>query len=229
MNAKRQERPGRETERKCIATGRTGAPAEMFRFVCGPDDQLVPDLAGNLDGRGAWVCTDGAAINKAVSRNLFARAFQKPVKVSPTLVADMAAILRQQALQTLGLSRRAGVLTLGHESVITSLRSASERKNLVALILSSDASTETRAEMRAKHANYVPDIPFVTCFGRNELGLALGRANVVHAALAHNGVSRRFLEYVARLQAVTNSNAVENALPEGASDTNAEESSEGSE
>jgi len=52
-------------DRKCIATGEVRPKAELIRFVVGPDDQLVPDLAGKLPGRGIWVTATRAALETA--------------------------------------------------------------------------------------------------------------------------------------------------------------------
>ena len=42
-------------ERRCIVTRATGPKEGLIRFVLGPDDEVVPDLAGKLPGRGIWV------------------------------------------------------------------------------------------------------------------------------------------------------------------------------
>ncbi|MBL6618576.1 MAG: DUF448 domain-containing protein, partial [Reyranella sp.] len=60
--------------RTCIATGETGTPERMIRFVVGPDGDVVPDLARRLPGRGLWVKAERAAVERAVAKNLFARA-----------------------------------------------------------------------------------------------------------------------------------------------------------
>ena len=37
-----------ESERRCIVTRATGPKAGLIRFVAGPDDAIVPDLAERL-------------------------------------------------------------------------------------------------------------------------------------------------------------------------------------
>ena len=49
-------------ERRCIASGESGPTGSLIRFVLGPDDSVVPDLAGKLPGRGAWLSADRAAV-----------------------------------------------------------------------------------------------------------------------------------------------------------------------
>ncbi|MEM6662503.1 MAG: DUF448 domain-containing protein, partial [Pseudomonadota bacterium] len=50
---RRKDRDG--PERRCIATGETGATDRLIRFVLAPEGGLVPDLAARLPGRGAWL------------------------------------------------------------------------------------------------------------------------------------------------------------------------------
>ena len=60
--------------RTCIATGEEGAPERMIRFVVGPEGDVVPDLARRLPGRGMWVRAERSAVERAVAKNLFAKA-----------------------------------------------------------------------------------------------------------------------------------------------------------
>ena len=45
----------------------------MVRFVAGPGGEVVPDLKRKLPGRGVWVTARRDLVDKAVTRNLFAR------------------------------------------------------------------------------------------------------------------------------------------------------------
>src|SRR3984885_6722487 len=60
--------------RRCIASGERLDPEGMIRFVVGPEDRLVPDVAGKLPGRGIWVSADRDRLRQAVAKHLFARA-----------------------------------------------------------------------------------------------------------------------------------------------------------
>src|SRR6185312_14196258 len=71
--------------RRCIASGERMAPERMIRFVVGPEDRLVPDVAGKLPGRGIWIEADRAKLALAVEKRLFTRAARRPVKVEPDL------------------------------------------------------------------------------------------------------------------------------------------------
>ena len=71
--------------RTCIATGEVGAPERMIRFVVGPQGDVVPDLARRLPGRGMWVRAERAAVERAVAKNLFARAARASVRPAADL------------------------------------------------------------------------------------------------------------------------------------------------
>src|SRR4051812_13786313 len=52
----REEDPARDGPlRRCVATRAVKPKSELLRFVVGPGDVLVPDVAGRLPGRGLWI------------------------------------------------------------------------------------------------------------------------------------------------------------------------------
>ncbi|MEO0566245.1 MAG: DUF448 domain-containing protein, partial [Pseudomonadota bacterium] len=59
-------------ERKCIATGEVRAKTGLIRFVVGPENQIAPDLAEKLPGRGIWVSANRHALEKAGNKGHFA-------------------------------------------------------------------------------------------------------------------------------------------------------------
>ena len=80
MAAERFEDGGRgRRERRCLVTGEVRPCAELIRFVVSPEGRVLPDLAGDLPGRGLWVAADRAALERAGAKGLFARAARRPV------------------------------------------------------------------------------------------------------------------------------------------------------
>ena len=45
-------------------------PADLLRFVAGPEGRLVPDLARKLPGRGVWVTADKASVAAAAEQGV---------------------------------------------------------------------------------------------------------------------------------------------------------------
>src|SRR4051812_38653836 len=72
--------------RRCIVTREALEKDQLIRFVLGPEDEIFPDLAGKLPGRGAWVKADRVVLEQAVKKHAFAKSFQAAVKVAPDLV-----------------------------------------------------------------------------------------------------------------------------------------------
>ena len=57
--------------RQCIVTRESLSQDEMIRFVRSPDGTAVPDVAGKLPGRGAWVKAERASVDEAEKRESF--------------------------------------------------------------------------------------------------------------------------------------------------------------
>src|SRR5215510_7643349 len=99
--------------RTCIATGERDAPERMIRFVVGPEGEVVPDLARRLPGRGMWVRASRAAVERAVSKNLFAKSARRAVRPAADLPIRLERLLLERVLADLGRARRAGRAVAG--------------------------------------------------------------------------------------------------------------------
>jgi predicted RNA-binding protein YlxR (DUF448 family) len=178
--------------RRCVAE-RASRPAErMIRFVLGPGDALVPDLAGRLPGRGMWVSADRGALAQALARDQFARAARARVTADPGLVERVEAMLLRRCLDLVGLARRAGGLVAGFDQVADW-----SRHGRCALILSArDGSADGRRRIEA----LARGVPVLDAFARDELGAAVGRDEIVHVALAEGGLAEQLLKELGRLR-----------------------------
>ena len=180
-----------EPLRKCIVTGDVGPVSGMLRFVVDPDGRLAADLGGKLPGRGIWLTSSRAALEQARAKRLFARAARRPVVVDPDLADVLEDLLARRCLDLLGLARRAGGLVTGFEKVKAMLRGG----RAAILIEASDAARHGRDKLaRLAHGSTVVEI-----FAIEELSLALGHGNVVHAALASGRLADRLLVECRRL------------------------------
>lgn len=177
--------------RRCIVTGEVCERSRLVRFVVAPDGAVVPDVAGDLPGRGIWVSASREVIEKACAKRLFARAARREVAVAADLAERTETLLARRCLDLLGLARRAGVAVTGFEKVRALLRA----ERAAALIAASDGAADGRAKLR----RLTGDLPLVESFTGTELSLALGRENVVHAALASGRLAERFVMEAGRL------------------------------
>ena len=179
-------------ERRCIATGETKPRARLIRFVIGPDDALVPDLAGRLPGRGIWVSPDRAALEKAARKGLFARAARRRVKVPEDLPDQIESVLATQLIHLISLARKAGQAVAGYEKVRGWLSSG----RAALLLQAGDGSPRGKSKLRPPGGGET----LIEVLNASELGLAFGRENVIHGALAAGGLAQRVVDEAARLQ-----------------------------
>jgi predicted RNA-binding protein YlxR (DUF448 family)/ribosomal protein L30E len=183
-------------ERRCIATGDILPEARLLRFVRGPQGEIVPDVESKLPGRGLWVRAERSAIARAASKNLFAKAAKVPVFVDAALAERAESRLVERMLAHLGLARRAGELFLGFDQVEKALRSPHPPAVIVEAF---EAAPDGRRKLQAA-ARAQGRVPFVIgAFTNAELSLALGRENVVHAALKPGRIAERLIFEAARL------------------------------
>jgi hypothetical protein len=176
---------GHVAERRCIVSGETAPHTGLVRFVVGPDDVIVPDLKGKLPGRGIWVSARHDMVEAACAKNAFSRAARQRVSVPEGLPDLIEGQISQGCLSLLGLARRAGEVVAGFEKVKAWL----QRGEAAVLLTAADAAEDGRRKLRGIAAG----LPEVDLFTAEQLSLALGRGNVVHAALRDGGLARRFL------------------------------------
>lgn len=177
--------------RRCIVTREVLPKESLLRFVIGPAGEVVPDVAGKLPGRGLWVKAERAVLANAIAKNLFAKAARQSVAAPADLVDRTAALLAQRCLELIGLARRAGQALCGFEKVRDALRT--ERVSVV--LAAADGAIDGRAKLKA----LAGDRATVALFTVAELSAALGRENVVHAALAPGRLAERLIVESARL------------------------------
>jgi uncharacterized protein len=180
-----------ETERTCIVTRQTAPVDALIRFVVAPDGTVVPDFRRRLPGRGLWVTARADTVELAERRKLFARAHGGPVRIEPGLAGRVEHGLASAALSALSLARKAGSVITGFAKVETALA----RGEAVAVIHASDASADGVAKLSAaaRRGGGAGKLAVIRSFSGAELDLALGRANVVHAALLAGPASQNLL------------------------------------
>lgn len=202
-----RKKPGDDPQRRCIATGAVQPKTGLVRFVVGPDRAIVPDIAGKLPGRGIWVAADRVALEHAVAKKLFARSARQSVIVPPDLVAVTEDLMARRVTGLLALARKGGTAIAGYEKV----REASVAGSVAVLLQARDGSVTQMARIRPPKGEKA----HITCLYAAELGLAFGRENVIHAALAAGGLCERIVEEATRLAGMRDGCAPEGADPSG--------------
>jgi len=210
-------------ERRDIVSGEVLPESRLFRFVADPDGHVVPDAAAKLPGRGLWVEASKAAIDKAVEKKLFSRAAKRPasggeqsikVTATPDLAARAEKALLARMVGDLGIARRSGSLLLGFDNVLRGLQSAKPPRLLIEAL---DGSADGKRKLYAAAHRLELNCTVIESLTSAELGLALGRENVIHAAVQPGGLAERLTFDAERLAGFRPKNPARNESPARAS------------
>jgi hypothetical protein len=185
-----------ERERRDIVSGEILPEHRLLRFVADPDGVVVPDVAAKLPGRGLWVEASKAAIAKAVEKKLFARAAKAQVTATADLGDRAEKALVTRMLGDLGIARRSGSAVLGFDNVLRMLESPKPPK---LLIEAHDGARDGKRKLYAAAHRMELNCVVIESLTSAELGLALGRENVIHAAVQPGGLAERLIFDAERL------------------------------
>ena len=186
--------------RTCIVGRERKEKPFLLRFVLSPQGELVPDIKGDLPGRGVWVTARKEIVADAVKRRAFQRTFRKPVAVSDCLSLEVERLFKRSALERLSICNKAGLLVVGFSKVEEALR----RREIVALLHADTAAIDGKAKLDRKFEALFAGKDYITpknCFTSAEISLAAGSIGVIHAGLREGGATRAFLEALDRLSA----------------------------
>lgn len=196
---RRSPSAGDSPERTCVVTRKVAAPDSLIRFVAGPGDTVVPDLACRLPGRGVWVTANRRIVEKAIASRAFARGLKAAATAAPDLPDEVDRLLEKRVVDALSLANKAGLVTVG----FTRVEAAILAGEVAVLLHASDAAEDGVGKLDRLYKAICRDLermPRVFRVLDNlQMSLALGRANVVHAALGSGGATEKLMRGVERL------------------------------
>jgi uncharacterized protein len=200
--------------RMCVVSRESFAADRLIRFVADPDGVVVPDLRRRLPGRGVHVEARRAAVELAVRRRLFGKGLKREVRVPDDLADAVDAALQRAALGFVGLARKAGQVVAGASRVDAAVRSGAA----LAVIHAADAAPDglrkiDAARFAAAAAEECDEIPAFRPAGADELGLAFGGDNVIHAAVLAGEAGAALLKRLQALAAYRGEESVGRAGP----------------
>jgi predicted RNA-binding protein YlxR (DUF448 family) len=183
------------TMRMCAVSREVRPIGELIRFVVSPEGEVVPDLKRKLPGRGLWVSASRRTVAEAVRRNQFSKGFKRDVRAAPTLPADTEALLVRSATEALAMAAKAGQVVSGFSKVEGALQQGQAEALIHASDGAADGIRKLDAIVRQRGGNHgeSQEMPIVSVLTSAELDLALGRSNVIHAALLAGPASKTFL------------------------------------
>jgi len=200
--------------RTCIVERARKEMPFLIRFVLSPQDSVVPDIKGNLPGRGVLVTAKKAAVAEALKRRAFQRAFRKPVSASEDLSYQVEELFKRSALERLSICNKAGLVVVGFAKVEDALN----RGEIAGLLHASGAAEGGKAKLDRKFAALYSEkdhIPPENCFTSAEISLATGSTNVIHAGLKDGGATFAFFEALDRFSGYCTGEGVDIPLRQG--------------
>ena len=163
----------------------------MYRFIVGTDNQILPDLAAKLPGRGFWVSANQSSLKLAIEEKLFEKSAKKSLKIKEDLICEIENLQSKRLLDLIRLARKAGQALCGYEKVKELL----SKDKVSILIQAYDGSGRGKAKLST------PDkAKFIGCLSALELGEAFGRQNAIHCAVTSGGLAKRIVQEAHRLK-----------------------------
>lgn len=186
--------------RQCAVSRALKPPEELIRFVAGPDGAIAPDLARKLPGRGVWVDATGESVAAAARQKAFSRSLKRQVSVPADLPALVERLMLRRLADALSIANKAGLVVAGFTKVEEMIAAG----KAVALLHAADAASDGVEKLDRKfNALEEPDEGRTAAIREltgSEMSLAMGRPNVIHAAAAEGGATRRLIEEARRLK-----------------------------
>jgi predicted RNA-binding protein YlxR (DUF448 family) len=178
------------TMRMCAVSRDVRPIDELIRFVVTPSGEVVADLKRKLPGRGLWVSASRKMVAEAVRRHQFSKGFKRDVRAAATLAADTEVLLERFVGDALAMAAKAGQVLSGFTKVADALDRHGQGA-VRALIHATDGAADGLRNGRDDGQS--AGIPIVNVLTSEQLDLALGRSNVIHAALLAGPASDTFL------------------------------------
>lgn len=185
--------------RLCALTRTEQKIEDLIRFGAGLDGVVVPDLALRLPGRGVWVTLSRACVEQAVRRNVFAKSLKRSVTPPAGLPERIDALMLKRVLEALSIANKAGLVIPGFAKVDEAL----ETGRVAGLFHGKDGAADgvVRLDRKFQAISAANDYvgPIVSELTIEQISLAIGRSNVVHAAIISGGAAARLLDEARRL------------------------------
>jgi len=140
------------------------------------------------------------SVEQAVAKGVFARAFKTSVTGGEALPDMIARLLRQNAVSRLSLAKKSGVLVSGAAKVERQIG----KHQTVVLIHAIDGAADGKRKidgcLKSVYGEEANEVPIINFFTTEELSLALGLENVIHAAIACRRNGATLVSAVTRLE-----------------------------
>lgn len=165
----------------CSLTGNIFYLKQMLLFK-EMNNFLICDVNARLNEKGIWCNPSRYDIEKAIRSQVFDKIFKKKLKIQNSFTENIEKSLKLKVLNLVGLSKKAGLLEIGYDKVIKSLKNNSID---VVLIANEDSKLE------GAFLKIIDDrkILLNKTFSRSEISKAVGYKNVLCVAIMISSLS----------------------------------------
>lgn len=177
----------RRRPRTCVGCREESPKRALIRVVRSPEGRVVLDERGKIPGRGAYLCACLECLAKARKSKALSRALKAEVEdgfyasIEEYLKAYRENLdeteLKKELCSLLGLSRRAGLISIGTDSVKSQCVKESQ------LVLAAADCSEAVSELLGKKVGHSEHELYPMPLGVEELSGALGVCKVQAIAL----------------------------------------------
>ena len=180
---------------------------ETFRLELALDDETrTLGLGGReeipRDGGMLFVFPQAAQLSfvmRDFKQNLFSSSIRRPVEVDQNLTRTVEGIIIKKLTNLISIARKAKQAVFGFEKV----RSQLELKNAKLLIQARDGSSREKSRLRPPAG----ENSLINCLTMDELGLAFGRENVIHATIMNGGLYKEISLEALRIEGIREINS----------------------
>ncbi len=168
-------------ERKCIVEGTCKPTSELLRFV-ELNNELLPDFNKKLPGKGMYVSCNRLSVIKAIEKKIFHKVSRHNLRIAENFIDIVENLIKDKALASLNLARKAGVLVTGFEKV----KEVIQKDKVDFIIEARDAGQDGKEKI----AFLAKNLEKFNLFSIDELDRALNKENTVHVAVLKSDMSR---------------------------------------
>lgn len=185
-----------ESIRSCVVCRTRAEKHQLLRFVRALDGEICFDEKGDLNHRGAFICSTKACLEKALKKRALFRN-ERVLPVEPdAMLSLVTSRLKKTALSRLGLIRRLGRLEMGKDAVMGFVRA----NKADAVILARDFSARSIKDVMSHMANFSHIEIVTSTFSMDELGQSIGREKTGVVALSKGRITDEVIRQMKKIK-----------------------------
>lgn len=156
-----------------------------MRILKTPDNNVIFDDTGRMNGRGAYICPSVECLKKARRTKAIERSLDIsiPDEVYDAIEGRCQSLIRDKVLSYIGLAMKSGNVVSGEFAVEKAVKS--QKAHVV--IVANDASDNTKKKFYDMCSFY--EVPVVSYAAKEELGHAIGKDYRAVAAINDAGLA----------------------------------------